>query len=405
MTGNKWDDNKIEELLGAMPAIQDKRPKSDILARLQQDERLNVPRRKKQNKWMPAFAAVAALLVIGLLLPSMLQQNEGAMVEDKSAADAEMAKNDSGEIAAYDESEETALFDGNSVEKEAAAFNTTRMVVSSHVVLPNGLEGMHAFRIGLTHAAEVIPVTLLISDQRISTDFPEGDPDSVALYNKYAADIPETELGFDDYHPYQGEIKLIDDTVVHTIPAQHAYDLSTATEGIYADSVLETFNDHAQFKGVDANGNQVVFSHEGVTQPKKLLGGKRPMPYYKYVMPTGQFYLVPAGGRQYDSASEALVNMKEQQGDLFESVIPESVTYDVREENGMMMIAFDSELDLSVIDPVEANAMIEGFMLTASNFNKQVRLENIMQDYFGNYDLTAVLPEPVGVNPTYLAES
>ena len=52
---------------------QDNRPKSEILARLKQDERLNTPHRKKTKKWMPAFVAVAALLFIGLLVPSMLR--------------------------------------------------------------------------------------------------------------------------------------------------------------------------------------------------------------------------------------------------------------------------------------------------------------------------------------------
>ena len=72
MTHKNWNDNKIENLLGDMPDIQDNRSKSEILARLKQDERLNIPRRKKSNKWMPALVAVAALLVIGLLIPSML---------------------------------------------------------------------------------------------------------------------------------------------------------------------------------------------------------------------------------------------------------------------------------------------------------------------------------------------
>ena len=128
------------------------------------------------------------------------------------------------------------------------------------------------------------------------------------------------------------------------------------------------------------------------------------MPYYKYTMPSGEFYLVPAGGRVYDTVGNALAGMKVRQGDIFESVIPESVTYTVREENGHIFITFKDQLDLSILDPVEATAMIEGFMLTASNFNQQVQLENVVQEQFGKYDLTTVLPEPIGVNPLSLPE-
>jgi len=342
------------------------------------------------------------MLVIGLILPSMLRQNEGAMIKETS--NAKMENSENADMAVFEESEESALTDGNRVGEEATTFATTRMDVGSHVVLPGELEGMHRFRIGLTHEANIIPVTFLISDERFRTDFPEGEPDSVALYNKYAVEIPESDLGFDDYHPYKGELTLMDDSIVHTIPAEHNYDMSSATEADYYNSVLETFNDHTDFISVDENGDPVVFSHTGLTKPKKLLGGKRPMPYFKYVMPTGQFYLVPSGGRDYDSVIEALVNMKEKQGDIIQSVIPESVTYDVREKNGNAVITFEKQLDLSVLDPVDANAMIEGFMLTASNFNKQVRLENVVQKDFGKYDLTIELPEPVGVNPTYFPE-
>ncbi len=79
MTDKNWNDNKIENLLGDMPGVSDNRPMSEILARLKQDERLNTPHRKKSKKWMPALVAVAALLVIGLLVPSMLGQNEMSM--------------------------------------------------------------------------------------------------------------------------------------------------------------------------------------------------------------------------------------------------------------------------------------------------------------------------------------
>ena len=79
MTDKKWDDKQIEELLDNIPDMQDNRSKSDILARLKQDERLNAPRRRKRKRWIPALVAVAALLVIRLLVPSMLRQNEGAM--------------------------------------------------------------------------------------------------------------------------------------------------------------------------------------------------------------------------------------------------------------------------------------------------------------------------------------
>lgn len=108
MTHKDWNDNKIENLLGDMPDIQDNRPESEILARLKQDERLNVPRRKKAKKWMPALVAVAALLVIGLLIPSMFGGEDTATQMD-NAAESKMMKSDkSADSSAAEAEPETA---------------------------------------------------------------------------------------------------------------------------------------------------------------------------------------------------------------------------------------------------------------------------------------------------------
>ena len=94
MTHKNWNDDKIENLLSDMPDVSDNRPMSEILARLKQDERLmNTPHRKKSKKWLPALVAVAALLVIGLMVPSMLGKNEVSM-KDQSAENKLMKSED-----------------------------------------------------------------------------------------------------------------------------------------------------------------------------------------------------------------------------------------------------------------------------------------------------------------------
>ena len=76
MTDNKWDDSKIDSLLSSMPDIRDERLESDILMRLKQEERLHSPRRAMSKKWISAVAALAAVLIFSLLIPSMLRQND-----------------------------------------------------------------------------------------------------------------------------------------------------------------------------------------------------------------------------------------------------------------------------------------------------------------------------------------
>lgn len=333
MTDHKWDDNKIDNLLGSMPDIQDKRLESDILMRLKQDERLHPPRRNVSKKWIPILAAVAALLVVSLSIPSMFRQNESAM--DK-AAEPTLTNSNQAKMSMDSVEEESAGTADSAPEAEAFNALTMRMVPENHILLQENLLGFQPLQLELvTDENIIVPITFLIPAERVAFDFPEGEPDSLALYNQYATGIPEIELEFE------------------------------------------------------------------VMDPVTI---KSPQPYYKMVMPSGQLYLAPYETGRVLTVEEALLAMKEVQNVALEKLVPENIAYHVMVQEGVAVITFTEPLDLSAMDQGEFNAMLEGFMLTAKDFNKQVRLENVMQDSFLHYDLTTVLPEPVGVNPTYFFE-
>ncbi|MFJ7933420.1 hypothetical protein [Sporosarcina sp. NPDC096371] len=333
MTDKKWDDNKIDNLLGSMPDIQDERLKSDILMRLKQDERLHPPRRHTQKKWVPALVVVAALLMFSLLIPSMLKNNEGAM--DK-AVESVSLKHHEMEMSTDDATEDRAELANNVPETRVVGEAKLLMDVQSHVLLQEDLQGFQPLQIGLIADDHItVPMTFLIPAERVVADFSKGQPDSVALYNQYAAGIPGKELGFAEM---------------------------------------------------------------------ELVARVNPQPYYKMVMPTGQQYLTPSESENVLTVEKALLVMKESHDSALEELVPANLLYDVEEKQGVAVITFTEPLDLTGMDQIEAGAMIEGFMLTAKSFNKQVRLENVIQDTFLRYDLTIVLPEPVGVNPTYYVE-
>lgn len=349
MTDNKWDDSKIDSLLINMPDIRDERLESDILMRLKQDERLHSPRRAVSKIWISALVAVAALLVFSLLIPSMLRQNESAMNDNAD----DLVTNTSSKAKMSIEQAEDSMQDENAeaaaVSKpEAEAFGAavTRMVPENHVLLQEDIQGFQPLQVELVAEAETtVPITLLIPAERVDTDFPQGKPDSETLTNEYATTIPEKVSGFEGYH----------------------------------------------------------VNNEASKQMDRALNGN-PQPYYKMVMPSGQFYLLPSETGHVLDVEGALLVMKEVQDEPLQKLVPENIKYDVREQDGVVVIIFTEQLDLSVMDQGEVNAMLEGFMLTAKSFNKQVRLENVIQTTFLRYDLTKVLPEPIGVNPMYFSE-
>lgn len=269
----------------------------------------------------------------------------------------------------------------------------------SHVVLAEELHDAQAFQIGLVESANVVPITFLIPESVIHSDFPQGNPTAVELYNQYAAEFPEGELGFEDYHPYKGKLYEGNGILHHQIPAEHPYDKSEATVDFYVNSMKETFPQFNELQLVDEKGNPTSFGNVGKSDSFKL---KRPFPYYKYTMPSGKFYLAPyEPAATVGTVAEGLAEMKNVNGNLVESLIPENVDYDIRMDGEVAIITFTEQLDVTDFDQNALNQMIEGFMLTAKGYDKQVRLENVVQESFSRYDLTEVLPMPIGSNPTW----
>ena len=394
MTNNQWDDDKLEKLLHSMPKFEDNRSKEQILVNLKKDQRLKNTRRMNPKKWLPIIVAVAALVLLSLLVPSMLNNQDRTMEDSEPSIFNERAIDSS-----ENETMESADTFDTSSGKESAAI--TFSTVESNVVLADELYDTTTFHIGLVEAANVIPVTFLIPDSIIKSDFSKGNPTSIDLYNKYAEQILEEELGFDEYHPYKGTLYGEDGIIYHQIPTDHSYDLSGASVGTYYNSMRETFTEFGTLRLEDDNGNPASFESVGKSEEDL----KKRYPYFKYVMPSGKTYLIPyEAAVSTETVAEALAAMKEANGNIVEVLIPENVDYDVRVEDDIAVITFKEQLDVTTYEQNELNQMIEGFMLTAKGYGKQVQLENVLQETFSKYDLTDALPMPIGSNPLFFTQ-
>lgn len=402
MSGNEWNDDKLEKLLHSMPKTKDERSADDILARLKKDERLVPARQPRRKKWMPAFIAVAAMLVLTLLVPSFLKG--GFELSDTSMETSEKSAPQNGE------SVDTAQFKQSAEESETMEEPATRNAIQadaptafldgkgmqSHVVLENETDGMKLFTIGLVHVVDVVPITFLIPTELIQSDFSSENVNSVELYNHYAKLIDEEGLGFEDYHPYKGKISFQGNTVIHQMPSEHEYDMSPTTIGAYTFSAIASFPDFKEMKVVDDKNEPVVFDYIGEAMEVTLI---RPSAFYKYSVNEEQSYLIPYENRKLDEIQEALLAMKNPENDIVTSVIPPSVDYTIQETDDVVTVSFKQLLDFDAYPPNEILEMVEAFMLTAASFDKQIQLHNVQQEYFGRYTLTKPLPKPVAANP------
>ncbi|WP_338656334.1 hypothetical protein V6B14_08785 [Sporosarcina psychrophila] len=404
MTHKDWNDNKIEKLLGDVPDISDNRPMSEILARLKQDERLNTPHRKKSKKWMPALVAVAALLVIGLLVPSMFGENELSM-KDQST-DNKMMQSEDAEPSARgaslenesstDEEAEMGTMDGFSTKMASETGRTHHFAVYSEDVIDSTL-----FHLGLAgDQALSIPITFIIPNSQIKKDIGFLEPTSYDLYKKYASRLDESALGFQEYHPYKGNIAAEDHVIIHQLPQGHGYDIGSGSMEVYLDSLQDTFYGYQEVRFENEDGTAIMFSEVGQpSTPLILKSGRNHLNYYMFEQQDGQQFLTSNFSQPQPSLNEALQQMKVKPNDVFKPVIPSTLNFEVKADDKLTTIKFTQPLDLDAMEPEKAMQMVEGMLLTAADFGEQLQFENVVQEEWNGFNFSQPLPVPVGSNP------
>ncbi|MBO0586612.1 hypothetical protein [Sporosarcina sp. E16_8] len=407
MTHKNWNDNKIEKLLGDMPDVSDNRPMSEILARLKADERLNAPRREKSKKWMPALVAVAALLVIGLLVPSMLGQNEVSM-KDQSA-ESKMMSEDSGSPARgaklenesiTEEKTEMGTMDRSSTMMASETGETHHFAVYSEDVIDSTL-----FHLGLAgDQALSIPVTFIIPNSQIEEDFGFLKPTSYDLYEKYADRIDESALGFQEYHPYKGDITVDNLLIIHQLPKDHGYDIASASMEVYLNSLQDTFYGYQEVRFENEDGTATMFSEAGQpSTPMILKSGRTHINYYMFEQQDGQQFLSSNFSQPQPSLTEALQQMKVKPNDVFQPVIPSTIDFEVEINDKLTTVKFAKPLDLDAMEPEKAMQMVEGMLLTAASFGEQLQFEGVVQEEWNGFNFNQPLPVPLGSNPLELS--
>lgn len=408
MSNDKWSEQKIEQLLSQVPKLNDTRSQEQILIRLKEEKLLKgQTSTKKRRYWAPPAVAVAALITLTLITASLLNQSNSSNESTANQAmDMEAAKsmateeieitNDINEPTSKKVAEE-----GEEEAGESAAFNLTSLPseISGTAVYPNDItDDVSLFRVGLAgDAANSVPVTFLIHKTQIEEDFGDKNPTSLELYQMYAPRLDEEALGFSEYHPYKGSFSTEGNTLIHTLPKDHDYDMASGTITVFTQSLKETFQDYNQIVFRNEDGSPVVFDQIG--EPSKPMnlndGGYN---YYLYSQSNGSVYLTPNFGRSFNSLPEALLQMKENDNDIYTSVIPREVTFEVKNEKGITHVIFNKALDLEQMDSTTAMNMIEGMLLTGASFGQPLQFENVVQENWGNFNFTKPLPIPIGAN-------
>lgn len=389
MNQDNWDEKKIEQLLSNAPKIIDQRSKDEVFQRLKEEGLFDDKPSKnivvKSNKWLPYFISIAALFICVILIPSILNKVEN---DEKVATDSNESKIDNLkqteniELAnKADESLKTAFYDED-------------------------LEENTFLKIGLvSEVADSIPITISIPKEQISKDFDLKDPTILQIYNKYASKINEEKLGFINYHPLVGKFDEEMEILILTLPSNQNYDISSASFKTFEASLIDTFSSYynkIEFRNED--GTPFVFQEVGKAKQLDLNSENSQYNYFRYTQSDGSQYLVPNFRASFKTVEEALEAMKVETNDIYESVILEDLDYSCHDNGNTVVVQFHSEVNLMDYNQKEAMQMIEGMLLTAARFDKQVQFENVSPKSWQGFDMTKPLPIPIGPNKISLSD-
>jgi len=401
MNNKDWSDKKIEKILLDMPDIKDTRSKEEVLKKLKLDQITKVPK-KKISKWIPAVVAIAALLIFSILLPSMLNGNNKSM---DNASESMKAEDMDLEIENKALSESTDM--KTSVEESASiAADSPSLFMNDNgtnyfpAVYKNDVLDGVVFHLGLaSDAASNLPVTFILSDEQVVEDFGESELTSLDLYNMYANKLDEEALGFNDYHPYKGKLVEVTDSITHILPNGHGYDMASAAMSVYFGTLHDTFYGFKEINFENEDGTLAEFDQIGqLSEPMQLKNGINQYNYYLFKQEDGNEYLSPNFALSYETLEKALQEMKIKPNDIYSPVIPESVSFEVDTNSELTKINFLEPLDLDSMDPKKVRQLVDGILLTAASFDKQVQFENVVQVEWNGFDFSKPLPIPVGPN-------
>ncbi|MEK3765169.1 MULTISPECIES: hypothetical protein [unclassified Solibacillus] len=399
MKKERWDEENLEQLLKQAPKVTDHRTKDEIFNRLKDEgafseepPQIQQPT-QKGIRWAPLLVSIASLFIIVLIGAQFLGNDQSISMENTF----DMATTESEESAKMSRA-------GDATSKsESATISNFSMDTQGQqtLIYESQLEGVTLFKIGLAgDDAESVPVSILIPNEVVVDKLGTDKPTALELYKTFSPLLDEQMLGFNEYHPLKGELREEGNKLIHTLPEDHGYDTSSATLSNYFGSLVDTFgNSYEEVQIEDTNGKIAYFDHVGeMGQSIPLKSEQTQYNYFMYQMRDGAVYLSPNFRMTFPNVTDAINNMTTEANDIYRTVILPGVSLTVEDEGEIVTVTFDQALDLEQYDPAQVMRMIEGLLLTAASFDKQIKFEQIVQENWSGFDFTKPLEKPVAGN-------
>lgn len=388
MPHQKWDENKIEDLVRKLPTIKDDRTKEVVYNRVQ----VQLEGKRKSTWVFPSIASALAaslLLIIGLSFYDFTNKDSNSSFQIASSPSQENRSNK--EMQSDTSVMENAEQDSSIQEKIEKVH--TNSIYKEEI----GEKEVLTYPIPDDNVQVLVPVSIMVNNPEHLSRF--------ELYKQYIRDvINQTKWQLSDYLPLDPKMFTYnqEQATVNVNFEEGVIQLGSHSEGFFRtliDQQLETIG--AKKMAFYSNGKEgVVFGNREETEINY-----QPLVNRAYFLlddtDSEQEVLYVPWEEPFDSIKAALNAMKqdvEKYGLL--ASIPKNINFEeITEnisENQLILYLTDESI---VEDNKETIEAIECILLTAKEFNYQsVKFENTEKKYVGEFNLSNELEVPVAAN-------
>lgn len=395
-----FDEKHLEQLLQSMPKVKDHRSPEQLFAtissRIEENEAekrlIETISTKRKRSWLvPTFASVAAILIIALVIPSFMLQQDSTM-----------------------ENSQTLLTDEATIEEKQSSPTENEVgIMGADVKLARIAPGTEP-RVITAITAEEEVVTVAVPDQNaqfvipLSFVVPKGD--ALAKVNTIQEHLQEEEWGLSEYIlagvlVSEGSTTNGIKKVILDVSANHPYGNGSAMEVIFIATVKETFKhlgyDVVEFKTEGKPG--IVLGNYGNLQELYLENKDTKNIYYLYQpLEQAQPLLVPfPREKDFTKALNAMKSTTELGFQEINPSIPEEIKFDnIIEDNQDHKVIVEFGDGTQLQNEAKFRIMIEAILMTAKEYGFEfVEFQNAPIDLIGPYQLNGPITVPLGVNP------
>jgi hypothetical protein len=396
---SEWSDKQLEDLLRNMPKIEDHRDPRDIYQNI--SLKMN---KKKQRTWViPSLATAAAVLLIAILAPSVMNWNESTSpsmdksTASESAEQVEMAKIEENEVEIMDNEEnaEVVVDDNNEQQMEIATFDEEESYTALYEADVEN-ENVFTFAIPDQNAQNMVPITVVV---------PKGEgKEPIEQLNETMPLLPEEQWGLSEYYPLDGQLSWneTEGFLKVNVSSGHHYGEGSASEYIFRKVIKETAKtlgtDRAVLYTEDKPG--IELGNTGNVNEINVDEDGNHAYYFYYTDATpDKPYLVPYSEpfADIESALNAMRDNIDTHG--LRASIPEELSFEEINSSGEDVLTLQFSEGSNVTEDPSMIHTIEAILLTAKEFQfDKVKFEYDQLERIGKFTFNEELEVPIAPN-------